>query len=75
MWKFRDDEGRGWEIVIGRESWGGFLALFIPEEENGEIRQASLEADAHGEASRRVEELGRSGWLRLLERSRPKEME
>lgn len=78
MWKFEDEEGKGWEIVLGRESWGGFFALFIPGEghEDGgtRVRQTPVDADGHAEASRFIEELGRPGWLRLLEASRPKEM-
>ncbi|MDX1567483.1 MAG: hypothetical protein R3223_06760 [Longimicrobiales bacterium] len=74
MWKFEDDEGRRWEIVVGRESWGGFFALFVPAGDGGEIRQTAIDADSQTEASRRIEELGRTGWLRLLKESRPKEL-
>ncbi|MFP3948586.1 MAG: hypothetical protein ACOC8K_02340 [Gemmatimonadota bacterium] len=74
VWKFEDEEGRIWEIVVGRESWGGFLALFVPADDEGGIRQAAVDADGHAEASRWIEELGRPGWLRLLEESRPKEL-
>ena len=74
MWKFEDDDGRTWEIVVGRESWGGFFALFVPAGDDGEIRQAPVDADDHAEASRRIEGLGRAGWLRLLKESRPKEL-
>lgn len=73
MWKFRDDEGAEWEIVVGRESWGGFVALFVPGGDDA-IRQASLDASSQAEANRRVQELGRPGWLRLLARSRPKDL-
>lgn len=78
MWKFEDEDGRGWEIVVGRESWGGFFALFIPgmghEEEDIGVRQTPVDADGHSEASRLIDEVGRSGWLRMLSESRPKEM-
>lgn len=75
MWTFRDEEGRKWEMVVGRESWGGFVVLFIPEDGDPGIRQTAVEASSQGEANRRVDELGRGGWLNLLDRSRPKEME
>lgn len=78
MWTFEDEEGRSWEIAVGRESWGGFFALFIPgdgrEDVRDGVRQTPVDATGHAEASRLIDELGRPGWLRLLKESRPKEM-
>lgn len=73
MWTFRDEDGREWEMVVGRESWGGFVALFIPDRADAGVRQVSVKGSSRGEATRRIEEMGRGGWLSLLERSRPRE--
>lgn len=73
MWTFRDEEGREWEMVVGRESWGGFVALLIPDHAGADVRQISVEGSSRGEATRRIDEMGREGWLSLLARSRPRE--
>lgn len=71
MWTYEDTEGRRWQVVLGRESWGALYALFVPQE-GGEVRQAALAADSYGSAQEEVEGQGADGLDRLFERSRPK---
>ena len=74
MRRFRDGEGREWEVVIGRESWGAFFAIFVPRGHEAAVRQTMLDAGSQGEASEIVDD-GDDGAMReLLAESRPKEM-
>lgn len=74
MRRFRDGEEREWEVVVGRESWGGFWAIFVPRGHEGRIRQTMLGAESRDGASRELEALDVSGLRRLLEDSEPKEL-
>lgn len=71
MRRFLDGEDREWEIVVGRESWGAFFAIFIPREE-GAVRQTLLPGSAYDEATRELDELDDSGLADLFRRSEPK---
>lgn len=65
-----DPEGRGWDVVVGRESFGALYALFIPARDNpAQPRQALLRADSQGEAERQLERLSSSELNELLEGS------
>lgn len=59
-------------MVVGRESWGAFVALFVPAGDHGEVRQARLTARGRGEAETEVEALDTQELLALLARSEPK---
>lgn len=72
MRRFRDDEGRTWDAVVGRESWGAFYAILVPDG-GGEVRQAALTGMSSAEAERELEEMGRGDLLALLAGSRPKD--
>lgn len=72
MRRFEDGGGRGWEVVVGRESWGGFVAIFVPRGDHGQIRQSMLNAESRGAASRELEELSPEDLRALLEKSEPK---
>lgn len=73
MRRYTDPDGREWDVVAGRESWGAFFALFVPREE-GEVRQTPLEAESTEEASRILAGLEDDGLARLLADSVPKEI-
>lgn len=75
MRRFEDDEGRSWEVVVGRESWGAFFAIFVPRSDvnDREVRQTRLEADRGTEAERRLDALDADGLRALLEESEPKQ--
>lgn len=73
MRRFRDGEGREWEVVVGRESWGAFFAIFVPRGHDAPVRQSLLDAGSQSEASRAVDERDEGALRELLEGSRPKE--
>ena len=70
-----DEEGVRWEIVIGRESWGAFYAIFVPRGALREIRQANLSGTSYDEAYHEVDALPEPGLRSLFLRSTPKSME
>lgn len=35
MRAFTDDEGAGWEVMLGKESWGTLVLLFTPRAGGG----------------------------------------
>jgi hypothetical protein len=60
MRRFVDPEGRAWDVVLGRESWGALYALFVPVSHGAQVRQALLSVTgydtAHAELARLSEE-------------------
>jgi len=46
MRRFVDGDGQAWDVVLGRESWGGLYALFVPAGpgQGRPVRQAPLRA-------------------------------
>jgi hypothetical protein len=71
---FQDAEGRGWEAVVGRESWGAFFAIFVPAA-NGEVRQTQVEAVTWSDAERELDAMDDRGLHELLGRSSPKSLQ
>lgn len=73
MRPFVDDQGREWDVVVGRESWGSLYALFVPKGETDRgVRQALLEALSLDEGSRIVNEMGEAELGELFRGSEPK---
>lgn len=71
MRRFVDDEGRGWDVVIGRQSWGGMVALFVPQ--SGEnVLQKDLAADSHAEAQAMLDGATDDELRSLLAQAQPK---
>ncbi len=70
MRRFVDEEGRGWEVIIGRESWGGMVALFVPE--SGDVMQKALTADSHAEAQVMLDGATEDELQALLAQAQPK---
>jgi hypothetical protein len=68
MRRFVDPKGRAWEVVVGRESWGSFVAIFVPVDGAGDVRQSALAATGHEEASAQLERLDERDLCDLLER-------
>ena len=52
MRRFVGGDGREWEVMIGKESWGTLVLLFAPPA-GGEVRKAVIQAEtllaAHAE--------------------------
>lgn len=72
MRSFEDERGRAWDVVVGRESWGAFFAIFVPSGHEAGIRQAMLEGESAGGAAREVDAMDRDELLELFDRSEPK---
>ena len=72
MRKFVDANGQSWDVVVGRESWGGLLALFVPAG-NGVARQAGLRAESLDKAEQELEALDDGALNELLNRSKVKD--
>lgn len=85
MRRFDDHEGRSWEVVAGRESWGALVAIFIPVEglhdprdAKGEVtegiamRQAPLTASSYEAATSEFDRMDDGELRDLLLRSEPK---
>jgi hypothetical protein len=73
MRDFTDGEGRRWDIVIGRESWGAFVALFVPKRHDQDVRQAPLRAAAQDAADQELDAMHPHELQELFRRSVPKE--
>lgn len=78
MRRIVDESGGTWDVVVGRESWGAFFAIFVPrEDDDGErrIREAVLDASDGAEAGRILDGLDDDRLRELLSESEPKELE
>jgi hypothetical protein len=71
MRRFLDADGREWEVVVGRESWGAFVALFIAVEGEAAVRQTPLAASGYEAANAELGELDDEDLRELLDRSLP----
>jgi hypothetical protein len=81
MRRFEDVHGRSWDVVVGRESWGTVVAIFVPgvaatDDPGGSdmpaVRQASLRSAAYAQANEELEALSEVELRELLQRSTPK---
>ena len=69
---FTDPDGRAWDVVVGRESWGSIFAIFIPRDGDRDIRQAVLDATTYEAGTTELGGLHEEELRALLERSEPK---
>jgi hypothetical protein len=69
MRRFRDRDGVEWDVVLGRESWGTLLALFVPVSGPAAVRQAPLAASAYDTAMQELERLDDDAIQQLLDGS------
>ena len=72
MRSFRDSDGNEWEAVVGRESWGTVVAIFVPKKGDGGPRQTLLEVTSYDRGSKLLREIGDEELRNLLETSVPK---
>ena len=76
MRRYTDDEGRTWDVVLGRASFGMLYALFVPAAGNPEpTRQALLGASSYAAAETELDELSKDELASLLQRSELKSLE
>lgn len=70
MRQFQDRTGVAWDVVLGRESWGASVALFVPPVTSGlAVRQAPLQAVAQDAAVRELDDMNDAALQALLDRS------
>ncbi len=71
MRRIHDPEGRGWDAVVGRESWGTLYALFVPAGvgRSEPVRQALLASAGYDEAQRELEDMDENALLELFRQS------
>jgi hypothetical protein len=50
--QFRDSTGREWEVVVGRESWGTVVAIFVARGGTEPPREAMMEVSSADEGNR-----------------------
>jgi hypothetical protein len=72
--RFQDGDGRRWEVLAGRESWGAIVAIFIPADGGDDLRQTPLSASSYGEANSELDGLDEEDLRDLLDRSGPKSL-
>jgi len=72
MRRFHDTEGRAWDVVLGRESWGGLLALFVPVR-GGTVMQAPLRSDGYDAAQHELDTMDEAALHGLLRVATEKE--
>lgn len=75
MRRWTDPEGREWDVVIGRESWGALCALFVPRSASAEVaaRQAALHAADHVAAETELARMDEHEIATLFQASSEKE--
>jgi hypothetical protein len=69
---FRDAKGVEWEVVVGRESWGTVVAIFVPRKGAGNPRQTLLDVTSMEKGNRLLREMGEGELRDLLQVSVPK---
>lgn len=65
---YRDHRGGRWEVLLGRESWGVQLALFVSRDEDA-VRQTVLDATSQEEATRYLSDLDEEGIDEVFQKS------
>lgn len=60
-----DRNGVEWDVVLGRESWGAHVALFVPRGD-GIVRQAMLHSSDYNAAQQELEQLDEEAIASLL---------
>ena len=67
MRRFVDRTGSTWDVVLGRESWGALLALFVPADSAVRVRQAPLRASSYDAAAGELDGMDDASLQALLE--------
>lgn len=71
---FRDSAEKEWEVVVGRESWGTVVAIFVQRGGDEAPRETVLEVSSWDEGNRLLLGLDDDGLRALLAESVPKPM-
>jgi hypothetical protein len=70
MVRFMDRSGLEWDVVLGRESWGSIVALFVPRTAaDVPVRQVALTASSYDAAVQEITAYDSAALQALLDRS------
>jgi hypothetical protein len=70
MVRFTDRNGLEWDVVLGRESWGAIVALFVPRtRDDVAVRQTPLNVASYEAAVQELDSLDPAALQALLDRS------
>jgi hypothetical protein len=72
--RFEHHDGGSWDVVVGRESWGAFFAIFVPVVPGGVVRQVALDATSMEDADRLLDGLDVDALVALLDKSQTKDL-
>lgn len=72
MRRFTDGDGRTWDVVAGRESWGAIFAIFVPVD-GGNALQVQLKASSYEQAHGELDRIDQEGLRELLASAEPKD--
>jgi hypothetical protein len=70
MRSFQDSAGAGWQVTLGKESWGTLVLLFTPMK-GGEARTSILAAETMFDATAELDALDDDALRERLRDSRP----
>lgn len=73
MRTIQDADGRVWDAMVGRASWGAFQVLFVPRDGETGARQSQLDATSARQAERALAELSDAQLMELWQDSRPRD--
>ena len=51
---YKDEEGRSWDAVVGRESWGAVVLIFVAREGSDPPRQTLMSVRSPEEGNREL---------------------
>jgi hypothetical protein len=71
---FKDLLGNEWEVVVGRESWGTVVAIFVLRGSSEPPRQAIIDVSSWDDGNRRLQEMTDDDLRDLLGASEKKSM-
>ena len=66
---FTDGDGKAWDVVVGRESYGTVVALFFPRKGSEPPRQALLDVSSPDEGNRILREMTPEALMTLFQSS------
>jgi hypothetical protein len=72
---FTDKDGIEWDVIVGRESWGTTVAMFVPRVGDAGPRQSILDTVSPEEGLKRLKSMTLQELQDLLDRATLKPME
>jgi len=69
---FKDGAGKNWDVVVGRESWGTVVAIFVVQEGPEPPRQTLMNVRSSEEGTRELREMSEEELGDLFEASAAK---